>query len=127
MRPAFRLLSIVLLASGLRLCAQEQQHPSAPQPATPPSTAAATPHGPGPGHDIGAGSADIGKGAGRGAAHIAEGAGKGAVDLVTLHPVSGAAEVGKGAATGGKDIAVGTAKGTARIIKGTGKGLRKIF
>jgi hypothetical protein len=79
------------------------------------------------GGDIGSGSGDIGKGAGKGAGNLAKGTGKGAADLTTLHPVDAAGAVGKGGASAGKNVAVGTAKGTGKIVKGTGKAIKKIF
>jgi hypothetical protein len=79
------------------------------------------------GGDIGSGSGDIGKGAAKGAGNLAAGTGKGAADLVTLHPVGAAAEVGKGGASAGKNVAVGSAKGSGKIVKGTGKAIKKIF
>jgi len=48
-------------------------------------------------------------------------------DLATLHPVDAAGAVGKGGASAGKNVAVGTAKGTGKIVKGTGKAIKKIF
>jgi hypothetical protein len=84
-------------------------------------------HGRGAGGDIGSGSGDVGKGAGKGAGNVAKGTGKGAADLATLHPVDAAGAVGKGGASAGKNVAVGTAKGTGKIVKGTGKAIKKIF
>ncbi len=46
---------------------------------------------------------------------------------MTLHPINAATSLGKGAGTGGKDVAVGTVKGTAKIGKGIGKAVKKIF
>src|SRR5882757_3754215 len=84
-------------------------------------------HGRSAGGDIGSGSGDIGKGAGKGAGDLAKGTGKGAGDLVTLHPIDAAGAVGKGGASAGKNVAVGTAKGTGKIVKGTGKVIKKPF
>jgi len=52
---------------------------------------------------------------------------KGVVDLATLHPIDAGVSVGKGAATAGKDVIFGTVKGTAKITKGVGKAIKKIF
>jgi hypothetical protein len=46
---------------------------------------------------------------------------------VTLHPAAGAEAVGKGGVSAGKNIAVGTGKGTGKIVKGTGKAIKKVF
>jgi hypothetical protein len=117
-------LSIALLAFGLAAYGQSQSTPT-PKETTNPSTPQK--HGRGAGGDIGSGSGDVGKGAGKGAGNLAKGAGKGAGDLATLHPVDAAGEVGKGGASAGKNVAVGTAKGTGKIVKGTGKLLKKPF
>lgn len=103
----------------------QQQTMPQPEAATP---ATAQPRqGRSPGGDIGSGSGDIGKGVGKGAGSAAKGAGKGAADLVTLHPVNAAGAVGKGAAGAGKHVAVGAGKGSGKILKGTGRGIKKIF
>src|SRR6202158_3298404 len=81
---------------------------------------------PGPGKDVGHGSADIGKGAGKGAESLGKGTAGAAGNLVTLHPGHAAADLGKGAAGAGKDVGVGTGKGAAKIGKGTGKGIGKL-
>jgi hypothetical protein len=44
-----------------------------------------------------------------------------------LHPIDAGVSVAKGAAAAGKDVTVGTVKGTAKITKGVGKAIRKIF
>jgi hypothetical protein len=81
----------------------------------------------GPGHEIGSGAGDIGKGAAKGAGNLAKGTGKGALDLVTLHPINAATSVGKGAGVAGKNVGVGTVKGTGKIGKGLGKAFKKLF
>lgn len=113
------ILSLALLASGLFAYGQTQS--------TPPSQSAPQKHGRSAGGDIGSGTGDIGKGAGKGAGNLAKGTGKGAADLATLHPVDAAGAVGKGGASAGKNVAVGTAKGTGKVVKGTGKILKKPF
>jgi len=77
--------------------------------------------------EIGSGAGDIGKGAAKGAGNLAKGTGKGALDLVTLHPIDAASSLGKGAGVAGKDVTVGTVKGTAKIGKGIGKAVKKLF
>ncbi len=116
---------VALLAFGLS--AHGQNQPASTSNGASPSQPAAPQRARSAGGDIGSGSGDIGKGAGKGAGNLAKGTGKGALDLVTLHPVNAAGDVGKGAASAGKNVAVGTGKGTGKIIKGTGKGLKKIF
>lgn len=117
------ILSLALLASGLFAYGQNQS--TTPNPATgqPPVKK----QGRSAGGDIGSGTGDISKGAGKGAGNLAAGTGKGAADLVTLHPVDAAGAVGKGGASAGKNVAVGTGKGTGKIVKGTGKVLKKPF
>jgi molybdenum-dependent DNA-binding transcriptional regulator ModE len=118
------ILSLAVLAFGVSAYGQTQS-------TTTPNEAASQPavqkQGRSAGGDIGSGSGDIGTGAGKGAGNLAKGAGKGAGDLVTLHPVDAAGAVGKGGASAGKNVAVGTAKGTGKIVKGTGKVLKKPF
>ncbi len=128
MRTTTGILSLALLAFGLPAYGQNPQNQSA----TPPpkdATVQPTPQKPprSAGGDIGSGSGDIGKGAGKGAGNLAEGTAKGAGDVVTLHPVAGAEAVGKGGAKAGKDVAVGTTKGTGKVVKGTGKAIKKVF
>jgi hypothetical protein len=118
------ILSLALVAFGLSAYGQNPSTPTTDQPA---SQSKAQKHGRSAGGDIGSGSGDIGKGAGKGAGNLAKGAGKGAGDLATLHPVDAAGAVGKGGASAGKNVAVGTAKGTGKIVKGTGKVLKKPF
>ena len=129
MRGRIGILSVGLLVLAVGAYGQSQ---SGTRPnSTTPNQAASQPtsqkQGRGAGGDIGSGSGDIGKGAGKGAGDVAKGTGKGAGDLVTLHPVDAAGEVGKGAASAGKNVGVGTAKGTGKIVKGTGKVLKKPF
>ena len=116
------ILSLALLASGLIAYGQSQanQNDATSQPTVQKQGRSA-------GGDIGSGSGDVGKGAAKGAGNLAVGAGKGAGDLVSLHPVDAAGAVGKGGASAGKNVAVGTAKGTGKIVKGTGKAIKKIF
>jgi hypothetical protein len=118
------ILSLALFAFGLSAYGQNPSTPTTDQPA---SQSTAQKQGRSAGGDIGSGSGDIGKGAGKGAGNLAKGTGKGAGDLVTLHPVDAAGAVGKGGASAGKNVAVGTAKGTGKIVKGTGKVLKKPF
>jgi len=84
-----------------------------------------------PGHstagNMGAGAADIGKGAAKGAGHLAKGTAKGVVDAATLHPIDGAAAIAGGAASAGKDVAVGTVKGTGKVARGVGHLFKKIL
>jgi len=116
------ILSLALLAFGVSAYGQNQSTP-APNEAGQ-STVQKKGRSAG---DIGSGSGDIGKGAGKGAGNLAKGTGKGAADLATLHPVDAAGAVGKGGASAGKNVAVGTAKGTGKIVKGTGRALKKPF
>jgi hypothetical protein len=118
------ILSLALLAFGVSAYGQSQSGTTPDQGTTRPVEQK---QGRGAGGDIGSGSGDIGKGAGKGAGNLAKGTGKGAADLATLHPVDAAGEVGKGGASAGKNVAVGTAKGTGKIVKGTGKLLKKPF
>ena len=122
MRRTAGILSLALLAFSVSAYGQSQSSttPDASQ-------SKAQKHGRSAGGDMGSGSGDIGKGAGKGAGNLAKGTGKGAGDLATLHPVDAAGAVGKGGASAGKDVAVGTAKGTGKIVKGTGKVLKKPF
>jgi hypothetical protein len=122
------ILSLALLAFGVSAYGQNQST-TTPNQATTQATSQSTAQkqGRSAGGDIGSGSGDIGKGAGKGAGNLAKGAGKGAGDLATLHPVDAAGAVGKGGASAGKNVAVGTAKGTGKIVKGTGKVLKKPF
>ena len=123
------------VAFGLSAYGQNQTAPAANAQANQTSgaassttaTAGAQPKGRSPGGDVGSGAGDIGKGAAKGAGNLAEGTGKGAVDLVTLHPIDAAGAVGKGGASAGKNVVVGTAKGTGKIVKGTGRAIKKIF
>ena len=124
MRGRAEILSLALLAFGVSAYGQNQST-TTPNQAT--TQSAGQRQGRSAGGDIGSGSGDIGKGAGKGAGNLAEGTGKGAGDLVTLHPVGAAGAVGKGAASAGKDVGVGTAKGTGKIVKGTGRLLKKPF
>jgi hypothetical protein len=118
------ILSLALLAFGVSAYGQSQSGTTPNQAA---SQSTEQKHGRGAGGDMGSGSGDIGKGAGKGAGDLAKGTGKGAGDLATLHPLDAAGNVGKGAASAGKNVAVGTAKGTGKIVKGTGKLLKKPF
>ena len=123
MRGRAGVLSLALLAFAVSAYGQRQ-------PTTTPNQATEQTNkqqGRGGGDDIGSGSGDIGKGAGKGAGDLAKGTGKGAGDLVTLHPVDAAGAVGKGGASAGKNVGVGTAKGTGKIVKGTGKLIKKAF
>ena len=124
MRRRAGIMSLALLAFGVSAYGQNQS-------TTTPNGATAQPtaqkQGRSAGGDIGSGSGDIGKGAGKGAGNLAKGTGKGAADLVTLHPVDAAGAVGRGGASAGKNVAVGTAKGTGKIVKGTGKAIKKVF
>jgi hypothetical protein len=122
-RPRVGILSLAL-ALGVSAYGQSQSG-TTPNEGT--SQSPAQNHGRSAGGDIGSGSGDIGKGAGKGAGDLAKRTGKGAGDLATLHPVGAAGEVGKGAASAGKNVGVGTAKGTGKIVKGTGKLLKKPF
>ena len=81
---------------------------------------------PGPGKDVGHGSADIGKGAGKGAESLGKGTAGAAGNLVTLHPGHATADLGRGAAGAGKDVGVGTGKGAAKIGKGSARGVGKL-
>jgi hypothetical protein len=118
------ILSLVLLAFGISAYGQ---HQSTATPNENTAQPAGQKQGRSAGGDIGSGSGDIGKGAGKGAGDLAKGTGKGAGDLVTLHPVDAAGAVGKGGVSAGKNVAVGTAKGTGKIVKGTGRLLKKPF
>jgi hypothetical protein len=82
---------------------------------------------PGPGHEIGGGAADVGKGAAKGAGDAGKGVAKGAGDLVTLHPIDAGVAVGRGAGSAGKDVVVGTAKGSGKIVRGVGRAFKKIL
>jgi hypothetical protein len=82
---------------------------------------------PGPGHEIGSGAGNIGKGAAKGAGDLAKGTAKGAVSLATLHPIDAGVSLGKGVGAAGKDVALGTVKGTGKIGKGVGKAIKKIL
>jgi hypothetical protein len=115
-------LSLALVAFAVSAYGQSQPTATPNQ-----ATEQTNKQGRGGGGDIGSGSGDIGKGAGKGAGDLAKGTGKGAGDLVTLHPVDAAGAVGKGGASAGKNVAVGTAKGTGKIVKGTGKLIKKPF
>src|SRR6266702_1449253 len=134
MRRRAGISSLALLAFGLSAYGQNQSaSPENQAPDQAPNQPAATTQsapqkqGRSAGGDIGSGSGDIGKGAGKGAGNLAKGTGKGAGDLVTLHPINAAGDVGKGGASAGKNVAVGTAKGTGKIVKGTGKAIKKVF
>jgi hypothetical protein len=118
------ILSLAILAFGVSAYGQNQ---STTPPNEAPSRSTGQNQGRSAGGDIGSGSGDIGKGAGKGAGNLAKGTGKGATDLVTLHPLDAAGAVGKGGASAGKNVAVGTAKGTGKIVKGTGKLIKKPF
>lgn len=74
----------------------------------------------GPGHEMGQGGKDIGKGAAKGSMDLGKGAAGGAGDLVTGHPVDAGVSVGKGAVGFGKNVGVGAGKGTYKIGKGIG-------
>ena len=128
-----RWMRMLLYVAVVAVClgtvsARGQQAAATPVPAT---TAAHQPapgkHGRSAAGDIGSGTGDIGKGVAKGAGSAAKGAGKGAVDLVTLHPIDAAGDVGKGAVGAGAHVAVGAGKGSAKIAKGTGKAIRKLF
>ena len=121
-KTSTNMLALALCASGLAAYGQDYTTTQTTQ-----SPAVVQSRGRSPGGDVGSGAGDIGKGAGRGVGTAAKHAGKGAGDLVTLHPLNAAGEVGKGAAIGGKDVGVGAAKGTGKILKGTGRGIKKIF
>jgi hypothetical protein len=84
-------------------------------------------HKPGPGHEIGSGAGDVGKGTAKGAGALGKGVAKGAGQLVTLHPAGAATSVGKGAGSAGKDVAVGTAKGSGKVVHGIGRAIVHIF
>jgi hypothetical protein len=118
------ILWLALLAFGLNAYGQNQ---STTTPNDPASQSTGQKQGRSASGDIGTGSGDIGKGAGKGAGNLAEGTGKGAGDLATLHPLDAAGAVGKGGASAGKNVAVGTAKETGKIVKGTGRLLKKPF
>src|SRR5438445_8270402 len=128
-RGRIGILSLGLLAFAVGAYGQSQSGttPNSTTPHQAASQSTSQKQGRSAGGDIGSGSGDIGKGAGKGAGDLAKGTGKGAGDLVTLHPVDAAGEVGKGAASAGKNVGVGTAKGTGKIVKGTGKVLKKPF
>jgi hypothetical protein len=79
-----------------------------------------------PGKEIGKGSEDIGKGAGKGAESLGKGTAGAAANLATLHPVGAATDLGKGAGAAGKNVGVGTVKGTAKIGKGSAKGVGRL-
>jgi hypothetical protein len=126
-RPVRRrigILSVGLLAFAVGAYGQSQSGTTS-NPAA--SQADSQKHGRSAGGDIGSGSGDIGKGAGKGAGDLAKGGGKGAGDLVTGHPIDAAGEVGKGGASAGKNVGVGAAKGPGKVVKGTGKVLKKPF
>jgi hypothetical protein len=78
-------------------------------------------------HDVRSGAGDIAKGAGKGALSAAKGTGKAVGDLATLHPINAATDLGKGAVGVGKNVGVGTVKGAGKIIKGTGKAIKRVF
>jgi hypothetical protein len=118
------IVSLAVLAFGLSAYGQNQSTTTTDQPT---SRSTVQKQGRSAGGDIGSGSGDIGKGAGKGAGNLAKGTGKGAADLATLHPVDAAGAIGKGGASAGKNVAVGTGKGTGKIVKGTGKAIKKIF
>lgn len=124
MRRRAGILSLALIAFGISAYGQNPSTTPADQHT---SQSAAQKHGRSARGDIGSGTGDIGKGAGKGAGNLAKGTGKGAADLATLHPVDAAGAIGKGGASAGKNVAVGTAKGTGKIVKGTGKVLKKPF
>ena len=124
MRGKAGMLSLALLAFGVSAYGQSQSPTTSNQDT---SQSVSKKQGRSAGGDVGSGSGDIGKGAGKGAGNLAEGAGKGAGDLVTLHPINAAGNVGKGGASAGKNVVVGTGKGTGKILKGTGKVLKKPF
>jgi hypothetical protein len=124
MRKRAGILLLALLAFGMSAYGQNQ---SATRPNETTNQSTLQKKGRGAGGDIGSGTGDIGKGAGKGVGNLAKGTGKGAADLATLHPVDAAGAVGKGGASAGKNVAVGTAKGTGKIVKGTGKAIKKIF
>ena len=133
MRMRAGVLSLAVLASGLMVYGQGQTttpEEAASKQAAPTPTegrVVTTKHGRSAGGDIGSGTGDVAKGAGKGAGNLAVGAGKGAGDLVTLHPVDAVEAVGKGAGSAGKNVAVGAGKGTGKIVKGTGKAIKKVF
>jgi hypothetical protein len=123
-RKRVGILLLALLAFGINAYGQNQ---SATKLNETTNQSTLQKQGRGAGADIGSGTGDIGKGAGKGVGNLAKGTGKGAADLATLHPVDAAGAVGKGGASAGKNVAVGTAKGTGKIVKGTGKAIKKIF
>lgn len=82
---------------------------------------------PGPGRQIGSGAGNIGIGAAKGAGDLAKGAAKGVGNLATLHPIDAGVAVGKGGVAAGKDVTVGTVKGSAKIGKGVGRAIKRIF
>ena len=122
MKTSLTLMTLLLCGTGLAAVSLSQTTQASGR--NPPVTHS---QGRSPGGDVGSGAAGIGKGAGRGVGVAAKDTGKGAVDLVTLHPLNGAGEVGKGALVGTKDVGVGAVKGTGKILKGTGRGIKRIF
>jgi hypothetical protein len=79
-----------------------------------------------PGHDVGKGGEDIGKGTAKGAGSLGKGTAEGAGNLATLHPGKAGADLGKGAAGAGKDVGVGAGKGAGKLGEGGAKGLGKL-
>ncbi len=80
----------------------------------------------GPGHEMGQGGIDIGRGAARGSLDLGKGVVGGAGNLVTGHPIDAGVSVGKGAAGFGKNVGVGVVKGTYKIGKGIGGEFKKL-
>ena len=118
MRPT--LLALVLVSCIWAQSGEDQSSsPDRPTPAPKQERGAA--------REIGSGAGNVGVGVAKGAGDVAKGAANGAVSLVTLHPIDAGVSVGKGAAAAGKDVTVGTVKGTAKITKGVGKAIKKIF
>ena len=83
---------------------------------------------PGPAREIGGGVGTVAAGPVKAAGSVAKGGGAKAVgNAVTLHPIRAGESVVKGAGGAGKDVIAGTAKGTGKIVKGVGRGIKRIF
>jgi hypothetical protein len=108
------IFATLVLATTCTLFAQQQDTTQQPKPDS-------------AGHDVGAGTGDVAKGAGGAAGNVAEGTGKGVADVATLHPVKGGEAVGKGVGKGAEDAGKGAVKGTGKVAEGTGKGIGHIF
>ena len=118
-------MKLLMMSLALAACGWAQSGPD--QTSTNDKPARERKHERGAAGEIGSGAGNIGTGAAKGAGEVAKGTAKGVVDLATLHPIDAGVSVGKGAATAGKDVTVGTVKGTAKITKGVGKAIKKIF